>query len=46
MIRVATEGRTLGDAVTVKYYADLQKPYWDQRMVFTTKVNEDAKHDE
>jgi exoribonuclease R len=25
---------TIGDPVTLDYYADLQKPYWDQRMVF------------
>ena len=36
-----------GQTLTIEYYANLQKPHWDERMVFhvTNKENEDAKHD-
>lgn len=40
MIRVDPGSFTVGQAISVQYYADLQKPYWDQRMVF--RVNSDA----
>lgn len=33
-IRVDPGTYTVGQAVKLQYYADLQKPYWDQRMVF------------
>jgi hypothetical protein len=34
MIRVDPGSYTLGQAVTLDYYADLQKPHWENRMVF------------
>jgi exoribonuclease R len=33
-IRVDPVQFPIGQAISVDYYADLQKPYWDQRMVF------------
>lgn len=48
MIRVDPGSYMIGQELEIKYYADLQKPYWDQRMVFhvINKANEDASHDE
>lgn len=44
-IRVDPGMYTVGQAIQLQYYADLQKPYWDQRMVFrvTSEATEDAK---
>lgn len=46
MIRVEPGQYTTGQKLTIGYYANLQKPHWDERMVFTSKANADAKHDE
>jgi exoribonuclease R len=34
MIPIDPGSYTTGQTISVEYYADLQKPYWDQRMVF------------
>jgi exoribonuclease R len=41
MIRVDPGSYTLGQKLTLDYYADLQKPHWDSRMVFrpTNRAN-------
>jgi len=43
-VRVDPGSYKVGQSVNLQYYADLQKPYWDQRMVFrvTNEANEDA----
>lgn len=46
MITLEPGSYTIGQPIQIQYYANLQKPYWEQRMVFTTKVNEDANRDE
>lgn len=48
MIRVDPGNYTTGQRIQVDYYADLQKPYWDQRMVFrvSTKEYTTESHDE
>ena len=48
VIRVDPGAYALGHHVSVEYYADLQKPHWDKRMVFrvTTDAIEDAVHSE
>ncbi len=43
MIRVEAGSYAIGQQLQIQYYADLQKPYWDQRMVFSAKENECAK---
>ena len=47
MIRLQPGQYSIGQTLTLEYYANLQKPYWDERMVFRIKndINEDAKHD-
>lgn len=44
MIRVEPGSYTVGQPLKIQYYADLQKPHWDQRMVFriATCVDTDA----
>ena len=44
VIRVDPGSYTLGHHVSVDYYADLQKPHWDKRMVFrvSTEATADA----
>lgn len=37
IIRVDPGAYVTGQKVTIDYYADLQKPHWDQRMVFRLK---------
>ncbi len=46
MITLEPGSYTIGQVIQVQYYANLQKPYWEQRMVFISNVNDDAKHDE
>ena len=48
VIRVDPGVYTLGEHVSVEYFADLQKPHWDKRMVFrvTNKEDANASHDE
>ena len=46
MIRVDPGHYTTGQLLTIGYYANLQKPHWDERMVFTTVVDVDATLDE
>jgi exoribonuclease R len=47
MIRVEPGQYSTGQTLTIEYYANLQKPHWDERIVFNIKkkINEDAKHD-
>ena len=44
-IRMDPGSYTIGQSVQVGYYADLQKPYWDQRIVFRMEDG-DGEHDE
>ena len=48
VIRVDPGAYTVAQKLSVDYFADLNKPHWDQRMVFrvTTKANEDVARDE
>lgn len=48
MIRVEPGQYTIGEKLTIGYYANLQKPHWDERMVFcvNNKANEDEVCDE
>lgn len=48
VIRVSPGPYTVAQKVSVDYFADLNKPHWDQRIVFraTTKANASATHDE
>jgi exoribonuclease R len=48
MIRVEPGQYTIGQTLTIEYYANLQKPHWDERMVFCVKnkANEDEVCDE
>jgi exoribonuclease R len=48
VIRVDPGAYTVGEKVSVEYYADLQKPHWDKRMVFrvTNKAAAVLEHDE
>ena len=40
VIRVEPGSYTIGQRLTIQYYADLQKPHWEDRMVF--QVNTDG----
>ena len=46
MIRIEPGAYTIGQPLTLDYYADLQKPHWDSRMVFrivsTSSENENV----
>jgi exoribonuclease R len=48
IIRVDPGSYTTGQNLTIDYYADLQKPQWDQRMVFRVSSDdtESGEHDE
>jgi exoribonuclease R len=48
IIKVTTQGFSVGQTVRVDYYADFQKPHWDERMVFrvTKHGAEDAERGE
>ena len=49
VIRVDPGMYSLGQKVSVDYFADLNRPHWDQRIVFRltrTEASADAKHDE
>ncbi len=48
MIRIESGQYLTGQTLTLEYYANLQKPYWDERMVFrvNNKANEDEGNDE
>ena len=45
VIRVDPGSYTIGQSVSVGYYADLSKPRWDQRMVFRVNTNSTANED-
>jgi exoribonuclease R len=48
VIRLDPGSYTVGQTLTVDYFADLNKPHWDQRIVFRSTTKEDAneEHDE
>jgi exoribonuclease R len=48
VIRVDPGAYTVAQKLSVEYFADLNKPHWDQRIVFrvTTKASGDEAHDE
>lgn len=46
MITIDPGSYTTGQVIKLLYYANLQKPYWEQRMVFNTKEYEDVTRDE
>lgn len=42
VIRADPAAYTVGEKVSVEYYADLQKPHWDARMVFRVRTKASA----